>query len=360
MLSHSSDDAIHMYLREIESIPPLLAVVELWLTLRIGAAQYVHTLLGEPPATPDGAAEQTDDTDWASGIHWAAIAPDLVAKAYDAFLEAWKELAKVCDRLALPLPDLSRILHDVSGLTQDVERVQYLAQYGNSAEVGDAQERDQDNRKALRASLYAVYRALYVIPPTTLVQLEEDYEQHLALPPRQKFRTQRVDVDDVVQHVETILDDARKAREALIRGNLRLVVDVARRYGQGILALDLVQAGNIGLSRAVDKYDYTKGYPFRVYAAWWIRQAVIRASSHGYRISEFPDSDLGSAIAVRENVEAITLENTHLRVQVSRRSGHVAQVWDKRGRREALSGPGNVLRRPSPRSLTRARRGSLP
>jgi RNA polymerase primary sigma factor len=83
--------------------------------------------------------------------------------------------------------------------------------------------------------------------------------------------------------------EADKARRRFIQSNLRLVVSVARRYdGQGLTLLDLVQEGNLGLMRAVDKFDHTKGFKFSTYATWWIRQAIGRALADTSRSIRVP------------------------------------------------------------------------
>ena len=107
-------------------------------------------------------------------------------------------------------------------------------------------------------------------------------EEKLADSPEVPLSSQRIDM-------EWIAEDGRRAKNHLVEANLRLVVSLAKRYtGRGMLFLDLIQEGSLGLIRAVEKFDYAKGYKFSTYATWWIRQAITRAMADQARTIRIP------------------------------------------------------------------------
>jgi RNA polymerase primary sigma factor len=109
------------------------------------------------------------------------------------------------------------------------------------------------------------------------------------LPPLELFTKELGDENRLAEEMSRVREHSQEAKQELTRANLRLVVSIAKKFmGRGISILDLIQEGNIGLLKAVDKFDHTRGYKFSTYATWWIRQAINRAIADKARTIRIP------------------------------------------------------------------------
>ncbi|MDR2379508.1 MAG: RNA polymerase sigma factor [Bifidobacteriaceae bacterium] len=154
--------------------------------------------------------------------------------------------------------DAPAVQVQVAGATADPVK-DYLKQIGKVALLNAEQE--VELAKRIEAGLFA----------------EEKLATESGLDPRLR------------RELEWLANDGRRAKNHLLEANLRLVVSLAKRYtGRGMLFLDLIQEGNLGLIRAVEKFDYTKGFKFSTYATWWIRQAITRAMADQARTIRIP------------------------------------------------------------------------
>jgi RNA polymerase primary sigma factor len=157
-----------------------------------------------------------------------------------------------------------RLARNDAELTASVDPVRaYLKQIGKVALLNAEEEVELATR--IEAGLYAAER----------VRGAKDVTEKLSPQLRRDLRW--------------IVRDGERAKNHLLEANLRLVVSLAKRYtGRGMAFLDLIQEGNLGLIRAVEKFDYTKGYKFSTYATWWIRQAITRAMADQARTIRIP------------------------------------------------------------------------
>lgn len=161
----------------------------------------------------------------------------------------------------------------------------------NEAEAGRGRRRSSSSNENPSQDLVRVY--LNGIGKTALLSAEEEvelskrievgvYAEHLLKTGAKVTRAKKRDMKVLVQ-------EGKAARAHLLEANLRLVVSLAKRYtGRGMPLLDLIQEGNLGLIRAMEKFDYTKGFKFSTYATWWIRQAITRGMADQSRTIRLP------------------------------------------------------------------------
>ncbi len=162
--------------------------------------------------------------------------------------------------------------------------------------VSDADEDDAPVQQVVTAGATAdpVKDYLKQIGKVALLNAEQEVELakriEAGLFAEEKLAAEGDDLErKLKRELQWIAHDGKRAKNHLLEANLRLVVSLAKRYtGRGMLFLDLIQEGNLGLIRAVEKFDYTKGYKFSTYATWWIRQAITRAMADQARTIRIP------------------------------------------------------------------------
>jgi RNA polymerase primary sigma factor len=271
----AEDDPVHTYLKEIGQVPLLAAEQEIWLATQLVAASVLDRISRE--AGPrDGNGDGEEDIHFRTAI---AIYTDLLA--------GWERLSAASEEIGVEPPEMNLLVDEARQLRRNWHEgaESYLRQYLNEGNWGQ-----DDVWTDLAKCLFEVFTALYILPTTLLEQLNESFKSEGILPTPERFHAWMSEDPRALKYNEFMIYHlAEEAKVSLTRANLRLVVSVAKRYmGRGIHLLDLVQEGNVGLLRAVEKFDHTKGYKFSTYATWWIRQAVSRAIADQARTIRIP------------------------------------------------------------------------
>ncbi|MFF1385386.1 RNA polymerase sigma factor [Arthrobacter sp. NPDC058288] len=193
--------------------------------------------------------------------------------------------------------DLDDVTPDPSELTEEEAASKTgAAATGTGFVYSDADDDDAPVQQVMSAGATAdpVKDYLKQIGKVALLNAEQEVDLALRIEAG-LFAEEKIAADDgsmdpkLKRELEFVIHDGKRAKNHLLEANLRLVVSLAKRYtGRGMLFLDLIQEGNLGLIRAVEKFDYTKGFKFSTYATWWIRQAITRAMADQARTIRIP------------------------------------------------------------------------
>jgi RNA polymerase primary sigma factor len=268
------DDPVRMYLKEIGQVRLLDGQQEIWLAIQMGAADELDRVRERLHA----ATKKQPHPD------------ELMQGVYDEFVAAWNQLEKLGHKVHLKKISLPGLIQEIRTLRSGSQMTMRSLLQVQSSERSNNNEHRSTALSAVLGQLYSAYVALYLLPIETLDWLiVQTSKKNAKLPTAKAIFKAIPDGKLIKQSIQGVIEQSLRARQQLTRANLRLVVSVAKRYiGRGISFLDLIQEGNIGLLRAVEKFDYTKGYKFSTYATWWIRQAISRAIADQARTIRIP------------------------------------------------------------------------
>jgi RNA polymerase primary sigma factor len=268
------DDPVHTYLKEIGRVPLLTADQEIWLSTQLTAATVLDGL--NNAVSEDDANESEEEIDFQA----------MVAN-YNNLLNYWQVIEEARNKIQVDEIDVVAFFNEVKDLRRGWQTgtASYLRQYLNKGSWGQ-----DDTWTDLAKACFHMFTAVYLLPTDIARQVIDYYQKHNKFPSKKTFHQWlSKDMVGLKYNEYMIFELAEEAKVSLTGANLRLVVSVAKRYmGRGIHLLDLVQEGNVGLLRAVEKFDHTKGYKFSTYATWWIRQAVSRAIADQARTIRIP------------------------------------------------------------------------
>jgi RNA polymerase primary sigma factor len=268
--SDTGSDPVRLYLKEIGQVDLLDVNHEFWLATQLEAPKFIDQTCKQNPIAQRGNAAETEA--------YRALFSDLI--------KHWKAIREDTKDMKLDPPEFLSILDEARRLQRSwmMEGTGYTRSYLNNGMWSNDDDWDEIAR-----TTFKVFLTLYLMPLEMLNWLEAHYTKKNNLPNKRTFNRNISEEDALKLQIKATQLRASGAQDAIISANLRLVVSIAKRFvGRGSSFEDLIQEGNIGLLRAVHKFDVTRGFKFSTYATWWIRQAITRSIADQARTIRIP------------------------------------------------------------------------
>ena len=268
LTTEPGEDPVRLYLREIGQVKLLGADSEFRLATIIEGDRLITTL---------NKLRQRKGVSQAVSIYHSVLSEALTS---------WDRLIEDAERLEQDLPNMALLIAEAQSLHAgwEFDSPSYLRAYLDNGQWGSNHLWDNIARHA-----YSVFLSLYLLPFSYAEWLVSHARAHHGFPSQRTLFRNLPAQEELLDEMDNVHARAKDAQQALVRANLRLVVSVAKRYlGRGIPLLDLIQEGNMGLLRAIGKFDPRRGFKFSTYATWWIRQSINRSIAEQARTIRIP------------------------------------------------------------------------
>ena len=210
---------------------------------------------------------------------------DAIEEKFQAKLQGLLEMAKK-KKMVIEDTEIINYFNDAKEIELNLERMEQIFAFleGNNVDILTITDDDGDDEILINDDIEEDVEKIDISVPDG-ISIEDPVRMYL----KEIGKVPLLSAEEEIELAKKMEEGDERAKQKLVEANLRLVVSIAKRYvGRGMLFLDLIQEGNLGLIKAVEKFDYRKGYKFSTYATWWIRQAITRAIADQARTIRIP------------------------------------------------------------------------